>query len=214
MTTLSTLTPVTPPIAGPVHIEMPPANNPNSQVRPTLITDMDLPGPLSLRRLAAVGAVYKLDETNAYISDYGNTLYGRGIIVHKIAPYNTVACAFTAAWVWVGGEFPKTIDIVSASHFRSLIFGRKIRVFNRNIPVEHRTTVGDLHITTPARTACDIALLSDDETTDMYAEDIVLTMMESYHFSPSHCLDILQANRFWTNAPRAREFFLQLERQR
>lgn len=171
----------------------------------------DLPGPMILHRLASVGAVRKLDNASAYRTEDANTLYGRGAIIRSVAPYGTVCCAVTAAWVWLGGEFPKTIDIVSTSHFRALIYGRKIRVFNRNAPQEHLTSIGDLHITTPQRTACDIALLSEEEAGEIYANETVCALMETYGFSPTDCLDILAANRFWQNSPRAKQFFRIIE---
>ncbi|ROT87778.1 hypothetical protein [Bifidobacterium mongoliense] len=167
----------------------------------------DLPGPLSLHRLAHMGAVRRLDDSHAYLSEHDDTLYGRGALMASMAPRRMSVCAVTAAWVWLGGQFPKTIDILSTSHFRSLIFGRKIRVFNRNAPASHLTTVGSLRITTPARTACDIALLSDEESADLYANEMVCSLMETYEFRPADCLAILDENRFWQNSPRARRFF-------
>ncbi|MCI1219741.1 MAG: hypothetical protein LKF99_04310 [Bifidobacterium sp.] len=177
----------------------------------TVLRAHDLPGPMILHRLTLVGAVHKLDSANAYLAEHADTLYGRGAIVKSVAPGGTVSCAVSAAWVWLGGDFPKTIDVVSSSHFRSLTYGRKIRVFNRNTPPEHLTTIGQLRLTTPQRTACDIALLCDEESIDIRANEMVCALMESYAFRPTDCLHILAANRFWQNAPRARQFFSIIE---
>jgi hypothetical protein len=187
-----------------------PLNMP-SHMPPAVLKARDLPGPMILHRLAFVGAVRKLDNASAYLTEDANTLYGSGAIVRSVAPYGTICCAVTAAWVWLGGEFPKTIDIVSTSHFRTLTYGRKIRVFNRNAPAEHLTSIGDLRITTPQRTACDIALLSEEEAGDIYANEMVCALMETYGFRPTDCLDILAANRFWQNSPRAKQFFRIIE---
>lgn len=173
----------------------------------TVLPGAELPGPLSLQRLLHIGAVHKLDDTNAYLAEHATTLYGRGALMQSMAPKRTSICALSAAWVWLGGDLPNTVDILSTSHFRSLVFGRKIRVFNRHAPQTHMTVVGDLHLTSPMRTACDIALLSDAEAADVHASDMVCSLMESYAFRPADCLRILEENRFWQNAPKARAFF-------
>ncbi len=171
----------------------------------------DLPGPLIVQRLSHWGAIHRLDDASSFLAEHADTLYGRGSLLLTMAPKRTGVCAVTAAWVWLGGEFPSTIDILSTSHFRSLVFGRKIRVFNRHAPQTHLTTVGDLCITTPVRTACDIALLSDEESADLHANEMVCSLMETYAFRPTDCLRVLDENRFWQNAPRARRFFSIIE---
>lgn len=99
-----------------------------------LLRDGDLPGPMNLNRLADFGTLCKLDSANAYTLQDSTTLYGRATIVATVMPRNAVACGFTAAWLWLGGLFPETIDILSSSHFRTLRHGRKVRVFNRKAP--------------------------------------------------------------------------------
>lgn len=174
---------------------------------PPLIKASELPGPMSLNHLADLGAICKLDNTNAYRSDDADTLYGRALIAAKVVPYATAACAMTAFWVWMGGRFPDTVDVISNSHYRSLSFGRKIRVFNRKAPPEHLTMLGPLRITTPVRTACDLALLPFEDLPRQKANALVCALMEAHHFRPADCLAILEDNRFWQNAPRARAFF-------
>ena len=78
---------------------------------PPILFTKDLPGPLSLNRLAAFGALRKLDDSAGYWIEHSGTLYGRAKIVAEVAPFGTVVCSMTAAWVWLGGpDFPSTID--------------------------------------------------------------------------------------------------------
>ena len=87
---------------------------------PPILFTKDLPGPLSLNRLAAFGTLHKLDDSAGYWIEHSGTLYGRAKIVAEVAPFGTVVCSMTAAWVWLGGpDFPSTIDVISTSHFRS-----------------------------------------------------------------------------------------------
>ena len=96
---------------------------------PPILFTKDLPGPLSLNRRAAFGTLHKLDDSAGYWIEHSGTLYGRAKIVAEVAPFGTVVCSMTAAWVWLGGpDFPSTIDVISTSHFRSASVSRRIRV--------------------------------------------------------------------------------------
>lgn len=80
---------------------------------PPILFTKDLPGPLSLNRLAAFGTLHKLDDSAGYWIEHSGTLYGRAKIVAEVAPFGTVVCSMTAAWVWLGGpDFPSTIDVI------------------------------------------------------------------------------------------------------
>lgn len=160
-----------------------------------------------MRRLARFGAIHQLDRDSAYLSEDAETLFGRASITNDLKPFNTVSCAVSAAWVWLGGKFPDTIDVISTSHYRSLIRGRRVRVFNRKVPSGQVATVGPLKVTTPARIACDLALLPADETSERHASNLVCALMDSGQCKPRDCLEILDQNRYWANAPRARAFF-------
>lgn len=140
---------------------------------PPLLGDADLPGPICLNRLHSLGVVCKLDNDNAYSYHDSRTLYGRASIISTLMPSRSVACAGTAAWVWLGGMFPNTIDIIAKAHYRTARYGRKVSVFNRQAPDEHVTDVGPITVTTPTRTACDLAMNCTPETqspvTETYA---------------------------------------------
>lgn len=69
---------------------------------PPILFTKDLPGPLSLNRLAAFGTLRKLDDSAGYWIEHSGTLYGRAKIVAEVAPFGTVVCSMTAAWVWLG----------------------------------------------------------------------------------------------------------------
>ena len=112
---------------------------------PPILFTKDLPGPLSLNRLAAFGTLHKLDDSAGYWIEHSGTLYGRAKIVAEVAPFGTVVCSMTAAWVWLGGpDFPSTIDVISTSHFRSASVSRRIRVFKRLTLPEQVIKLGGL----------------------------------------------------------------------
>ena len=96
---------------------------------PPLLGNDDLPGPMCLNLLASSGALCKLDSANAYSCHDSDTLYGRSCIIATLLPSRSVACSRTAAWVWLGGTFPESIDIIAKAHYRALRYGRKINGF-------------------------------------------------------------------------------------
>ena len=177
---------------------------------PPLLGGTDLPGPLCLNVLHSLGTLCKLDNENAYTYHDSRTLYGRASIISTLLPSRSVACAGTAAWVWLGGLFPETIDIIAKAHCRAQRYGRKISVFNRKTPDSHIITVGPITITTPPRTACDLAMNCTPETLSS-AVELVCMLMQEFRFRPDDCLQIMREATHIRNAPWARNFFRTIE---
>ena len=191
-----------------------PSPRPNTgAVMPSVLYTKDLPGPLSLHLLSAFGTVHQLDETAGYWSDYDGTLYGRASIIAELTPYATTSCSSTAAWVWLGGAFPDAFDVISNSHFRSTIAGRRIRVFKRRVQSDQVAKLANLSITTPTRTACDLVMMPDFIADLIAMRDLVEALMTAYRFTPSDCLAIVKQNRYHKFAARARLFFETMQRE-
>lgn len=167
-----------------------------------MLGSSDLPGPLSLSMLAEFGSMTRLDSHNGYPAQSADTLYGRARIIGHVAPRNTVACILSAAWIWLGGLFPKSIDVISQSHYRTSMYGRSIRVFNRKAHPDHVISIGDTRVTTPVRTACDIALLPEKELHNADSRSLISRLMLNYRFTPDECMRVLGGNsRFWSRVP-------------
>lgn len=184
---------------------------------PPILFTKDLPGPLSLNRLAAFGTLHKLDDSAGYWIEHSGTLYGRAKIVAEVAPFGTVVCSMTAAWVWLGGpDFPSTIDVISTSHFRSASVSRRIRVFKRLTLPEQIIKLGGLPVTTPARTACDLVMSPEDIPDPSTVNALVCQLMSAYQFGQTtvckssrsigitstpdaHACFLNRCSRRWTN---------------
>ena len=177
---------------------------------PPLLGNDDLPGPMCLNLLASSGALCKLDSANAYSCHDSDTLYGRSCIIATLLPGRSVACSRTAAWVWLGGTFPESIDIIAKAHYRALRYGRKINVFNRLAPNEHTIKVGPIIVTTPVRTACDLALNCTPESESLVSE-IICMLMQEFHFRSNDCMQIMQETKHIRNAPQARNYILAID---
>lgn len=179
---------------------------------PMLTSNKDLPGPLSMNRLGTFGTLHQLDDVNAYLTQYSDTLFGRGAIMTKAAPHSCIACGRSALWVWMGGTFPDVIDVISSSHYRSLVYGRPIKTFDRRISPGQVSTIAGLKLTSPARTVCDIALLDKHAMPDKRRNKLAWAMLQKYRIDPADCLTILDKNRFWPNIGQARQFFTAINR--
>ncbi|KFI64251.1 hypothetical protein [Bifidobacterium cuniculi] len=151
----------------------------------------DLPGPLSMHRLVLEGILVRLDDTQAYTTRDAGTLAGRTAIIRELLPPGIPACGRTAAWVWAGGDFPQVLDVLSRSHFRAPVAGRRIHTLSRRVPSEQLTALGDLQLTTPARTACDLALFPYDEIIRQQLHETMVTVMQQCHVDVRDCLKIL-----------------------
>lgn len=161
-----------------------------------LIFTRDLPGPMSMRRLCDMGILIPLGHESAFLSSDARTLFGRAAIASALVPTGSAACASLAAWIWNGGTFPDTIDVISRSHYRAPIYGRLIRVYNRAVPPDHLRRMGRLLVTSPLRTACDLAC---DEPYDQDADirSTILKLLHRNKLTPSFCLKMLDDNPRW-----------------
>ncbi|MFT8592484.1 MAG: hypothetical protein ABF747_02580 [Bifidobacterium sp.] len=169
-----------------------------SRRRPDTFIDIDsLPGPLSMRYLSTLRIVTKMDDHSCFSNENLHTLYGRASIAARLVPIGAAACTYLARWIWSGGKFPGTIDIISNSHFRAAVHGHLIRVNNRRIGADHMVQIGTLLLTSPTRTACDIAC--NEDTSESFNESVetISRMLELYDVEPEECMELLIDNQRW-----------------
>lgn len=107
-------------------------------------------------------------------------------------------------------HLPESIDIIAKAHYRALRYGRKINVFNRLAPNEHTIKVGPIIVTTPVRTACDLALNCTPESESLVSE-IICMLMQEFHFRSNDCMQIMQETKHIRNAPQARNYILAID---
>lgn len=175
---------------------------------PPIITAEHVTGPLGMHMLIDLGILIPLDDAHAYRRDDGDSLYGRAAITAAALPKRITSmtvCGATAAWVWHGGDFPATVDILSSSHHRTRVFGRPIRTRARRVPADQITSIGTLSLTTPERTACDLALSPIEEIRAHSWQPVIAELMKQYDFGPQPCLDILDGCSYLHTAKQARD---------
>lgn len=171
-----------------------------------LYTYDNLPGPFAMRNLVRAGALVALDERHAYRSTDGETLYGRAAIVAAMLPNpQLVACGRAAAWVWLGGEFPSAVDVLSTTHYRAPLMGRPINVRERRVPPKQTQLVGPLTVTTPERTVCDLAMCPPEDIYEQSLDELILRLLRHFTIDIEDCLLILEGCAYLHAAQRARE---------
>lgn len=180
---------------------------------PSVIHLNDIPGSIGLHRLIQEGIVVALTESSGYLKTHGETLYGRASVMESILPYGLVACASTAAWVWLGGDFPSQIEVVSNTHFRTSLHGRTIRVHDRSIPGAHVMRLKQLMVTSPLRTACDIACMPVQDKIMINAPLIMIELLERYELTTERCIHELWNTPNWPRHNIGVRAFMELEEQ-
>ncbi|PAU67766.1 hypothetical protein B1400_1540 [Bifidobacterium italicum] len=182
------------------------AGDDGSTAQTVLYTYDNLPGPFAMRSLVRSGALVALDERHAYRSADGETLYGRAAIVAAMLPNpQLVACGRAAAWVWLGGEFPSAVDVLSTTHYRAPLMGRPINVRERRVPPKQTQMVGPLTITTPERTVCDLAMCPPEDIYEQSLDGLILRLLRHFSIDVEDCLLILEGCAYLHAAQRARE---------
>lgn len=164
----------------------------------------DLPGPLARQWLISLGILEPLDSHYAFRCGDGENIYGRAAIVREIIPPNTTACGRTAAWIWLGGDFPNLIELLSTSHIRSRIIGRRVQTYSKRVPPTQLSELNRLQLTNPVRTACDLALVTNDKTTGRTTKQLIRDLMDQYSFDTHNCMDILDQCSYLHTAQRAK----------
>lgn len=157
----------------------------------------DFPGLLCFGKLQRLEMVVMLDQTAAYLASQAATLYGRAGIVKYLIPYKTIAASTLAYWVWWGGRLPDEIPVISTSHYRTIVFDRRIISLNRTLEQNDIHHLGDIKLTSPLRTACDIACLPHNYFDKHIGIKSYREFLEFYGISAEDCLSVLLEKTRW-----------------
>lgn len=176
-------------------VELPPA------LRGPIIYARDLPGAFCLGTLQLHGALAMLTTDAGYLTSRTETLYGRANIVRRLVPDTAIASGPTALWVWHNGggkmPLPTQTFVVSNSHYRAAAFGRRIVVHDRMIAPIEIQRLGDLRITSPLRTACDVICMPRESFDRHVGLTTFLEFLKFYHISLEECRSAIQVNTRW-----------------
>lgn len=174
---------------------------------PLLIDTKHLPGPLSMKKLCNYGAFNNLSIRSGFAQSTAKTPEGRCAVLKKLLPSGTVACAFTASWIWLGGKIPNILEIISNSHYRIQPHDHQLQVFRRKLLKKEQRMIKDLRVTSVARTICDIALTPSKNIYDeMRRVDTVCELVQKYNTSFKDCEKIIDSNPYFPGAAKAKEW--------
>lgn len=174
---------------------------------PPLLDNNHLPGPMCMKKLSKIGVLNQLTLNTGYSHKTATSTQGRSSIVSNFITTESIACLFTAAWVWVGGNFPENIDVIDYRHLRRKPHGRTIRSFRRHLSNEEFVVLGKIRITTPERTICDLAYTpSNSEKYELYRKDIAQLLISRYCIDLHKCKQIIDNNPYFPGSIHARNW--------
>lgn len=162
-----------------------------------LLEAQKLPGSFCLKHLENKGLTTCLNTSTAFLNSFSRSLHGRSTIAQKIIPQNTSACGRLAAWVWCSGTLPEHVDVISHSHHRTSLFDRKIVVHKRNVPDTHQHKVGNLPLTSPLWTICEIASLCRTEFRKWGDLKNLLLFLHTHGLTIEDCMNLLHFHPRW-----------------
>lgn len=185
-------------------------SNMSNKDLPVLMDTTHLPGPLSMKKLSKFGAFDRLSIRSGFAHSTAQSLEGRCDVLKKLLPYGSVACMFTASWIWLGGKIPNVFEIISNSHYRVRPHDHTLQVFRRKILKIEQKVIKDLHVTSPARTICDIALTpSKNIYEEMRRVDTVCALAQKYNTSFKECEKIIDNNPYFPGSFKAKNWIIE-----
>lgn len=136
--------------------------------------------------LARSGELYEAAPGIAFSSNENPSPAARAAAVKCLAPYNGVIARITAAWVWGCGPHAMPPVYLAGSHrsYRTA----QARYIRSDLPAEHYCTFGPSKVTTPSRTAFDIA-----RTDHTLAGDQALFELLTHHTSYERVIEIAKS---------------------
>lgn len=181
---------------------------------PELLDDNHLPGPMCMKKLSQIGVFNRLDLNAGYSNKAAISTQGRSNIVSNLIPTESIACLFTAAWVWIGGNFPENIDVIDYGHRRKKPHGHAIRAFRRHLNNEEYVILGKIRITTPERTICDLAYTpSENEEYEPYRKDIAHLLISKYSIDLRKCKHTIDGNPYFPGSIHARNWIRNIAKE-
>jgi hypothetical protein len=172
------------------------------------------PGPLCLAHLERHHLAVALDASSAYLTPAAESLYGRAQVAGLLVPSKACAAELIAYWIWRGGTLPHEIAVVSTSHFRAERYGRHITVLNRAIDPRQKRRLNGVYVTSPERTAVDVACLPRTVFDNAIGLGNLALFLEYYEIPVETCRHILKANPRWPGFSNAMTVFRDLETER
>jgi hypothetical protein len=140
------------------------------------------------------GMIVMLDSTAGYLTASAQTVYGRASIARRLVPMGGIAAECIAFWVWFAGPLPREIAVICSSHYRSSVYGRRICVLNRIAVPDEIHHIGSLNVTSPLRTACDIACLSRSDFDRDIGMAAFIAFLQFYEIPARTCMKALGEN--------------------
>ena len=169
-----------------------------------IIRVRDLPGPMAMQMMIDLGMLCRLSSGAAFQPGMALTPEQRAGIAGAVMPNHTIACLELAAWIWLGGEFPTTLDVITPARFNAFGLDGAFTAHDWRIRCKETREISDMRTTTPLRTICDLACCdAEDSIAADEAQRIVIIerLMREFRIRPTQCLRSIQQRLRFTGHP-------------
>jgi hypothetical protein len=160
---------------------------------PSVLSSLDLPLP-ELQAARLDGELFSVDECFSPIDEIERREHRARALALQLSP-RLIAEQRTAAWVYGARDTPPSIHELCARIEARIRPSSLLRLALREVVIEDcdLTTIGDLQLTTPARTVVDLARFRP--TFDDADRTTVSRLMSIGRFGIAECIAILNRRR-------------------
>lgn len=160
---------------------------------PDVLCSDDLPGPTALAWLQRQGRVRLVDNRTAVSRSLPDAVCPRARTAARLLPRRCVACGLLAFWVWEGGPFPDRLTAICMTRPKTTP-PHGVDLVQRLLGPGEELEIGGLHVTSPLRTAVDLACLPGDMFDVRVGAGRFVTFLRHSGLGVRDCLVRLEAN--------------------
>ncbi len=160
---------------------------------PDVIHADELPGPTALAWLQRQGKAVLVDAATAVSTLVPDSVPRRAEVAARLLPRRCTACGLLALWVWEGGTFPARLEALCAQQSKTPV-PHSVRLLQRRLAPGESMDIAGLEVTTPLRTAVDLACLPDDVFDERVGAGHFVTFLVHHGLSMHDCLVRVEQN--------------------
>lgn len=160
---------------------------------PDVLRADDLPGPTALAWLQRQGRARLIDNRTAVSQPLAGTAVLRARTAAQLLPRRCVACGLLAFWIWEGGPFPNRLTAICQTRPKTTP-PHDVDLVQRLLGPGDVLEIDGMQITSPLRTAVDLACLPGDMFDVRVGAGRFVTFLRHHNLDMADCLVRLEDN--------------------
>ncbi len=160
---------------------------------PDVLRADNLPGPTALAWLQRQGRARLIDNRTAVSQPLAGCAVLRARTAAQLLPRRCVACGLLAFWIWEGGPFPARLTAICATRPKTAP-PHDVDLVQRQLGPGDVLEIRGLQVTSPLRTAVDLACLPGDIFDVRVGAGRFVTFLRHHNLDLVDCLARLEEN--------------------